>query len=86
MPLYQYSPLEARDEEIRLIRLAPGTFDNNIQFEMFHASLHEPKDVIQSPRLNLRELQSTLPKEWIVKETFKGRYLFMRLGEGTPNS
>ena len=44
MPPFVYQPLNARRQEIRLIRLLPGRFDDEIQVELIHVPLW--KDLI----------------------------------------
>ena len=39
MAQYKYRPLNRERDEIRLVRLLPGAFDDEMQIEIFHAQL-----------------------------------------------
>jgi hypothetical protein len=41
MPRFNYAPLNVDLEEIRLMRLSPGRFDDTIEVEIFHTPLSE---------------------------------------------
>ena len=41
MPRFAYLPLDTAREEIRLISLLPGLFNDDIQVEIFHEPLSE---------------------------------------------
>ena len=43
MPRFTYLPLDDGCQEIRLIRLLPGVFDDDIQVEIFHEPLSEER-------------------------------------------
>ncbi|KAI1741583.1 heterokaryon incompatibility protein-domain-containing protein [Xylaria scruposa] len=76
---YKYTSLDVTKEEIRLVKLLPGDFNDDIHIQIFHQSLKElespPGDL--SKRLSIAELQETLPNDWTVKETIEGQYLFI---------
>ncbi|EXL76500.1 hypothetical protein FOPG_08773 [Fusarium oxysporum f. sp. conglutinans race 2 54008] len=83
MARYQYSSLDTKADEIRLIKLMPGLPGQKITFKIFHTSvvhgpIAKPKP---DPRMEVEELEKTVTKEWIVKETLEGRYLFLHLKE-----
>jgi hypothetical protein len=40
MDQYKYTPLDVAIGEIRLIRLLPGGFSDNIEIEIFHTRAH----------------------------------------------
>lgn len=76
---YKYTPLDITKEEIRLIKLFPGDFKHDIHIQI----IHHPFKELESPpddfpkRLSIGELQETLPRDWTVRETIEGRYLFI---------
>lgn len=76
MQEYQYQPLNADLEEIRLIELMPGSFEQDICFRIYNAPLLPP--VVKRPdsRIALEELQRALPDDWIVRKTLDDRYMF----------
>lgn len=76
MQKYQYQPLNVDLEEIRLVELMPGGFADDLCLRIYNVPLLPP--VIKRPdgRLQLQELQSTLPDDWIVRITLDGRYMF----------
>jgi hypothetical protein len=39
MPTYKYKPVDPTKREIRLVRLLPGSFDDDIELEIFHSHL-----------------------------------------------
>ncbi|PVH69947.1 HET-domain-containing protein [Cadophora sp. DSE1049] len=87
MAPYTYTRLKHEDEEIRLIRLIPGQWEDDISFSILHTPLIPPKQETNSKRLSLEELQKTLPGDLVVRETLDGRYLFVSPGvNDTPNS
>ncbi|KAH7149237.1 heterokaryon incompatibility protein-domain-containing protein [Dactylonectria estremocensis] len=71
---YQHIKLDSPDE-IRLLHLLPGKFDDEIRFRITHVLLKQPKEQ-QSTRLSRSELQKTVPSGWEVFETPECRYLF----------
>ncbi|KAE8453859.1 hypothetical protein EG329_007635 [Mollisiaceae sp. DMI_Dod_QoI] len=83
---YTYTPLETEKAEIRMIQLAPGKAEDDIVLSLIHAPLVKPQEPPEDPRLSIKELQKTLPDDWLVKKTLNGRYLFMKIGTGMPNS
>ncbi|KAF2501347.1 HET-domain-containing protein [Lophium mytilinum] len=77
---YQYAPLDRETEEIRLIKLLPGRFEDPIRFELCHAPLVVPKER-PVERMSLREVRETLPPGWGVSETVEGDYIFGSRGQ-----
>ncbi|KAH7148490.1 heterokaryon incompatibility protein-domain-containing protein [Dactylonectria macrodidyma] len=71
---YKHIQLSSPDE-IRLLHLLPGKFDDEIRIEITHVLLKQPQEQ-QSTRLSRLELQKTVPSGWEVFETPEGRYLF----------
>ncbi|KAF2649712.1 HET-domain-containing protein [Lophiostoma macrostomum CBS 122681] len=72
---YCYTALDTKNDEIRLIRLAPGKFNDIISFEIVHAPLRISDHVIDT-RLSVETLQGTVPEGWCVKQTLEHRYFF----------
>lgn len=85
MAPFTYTKLDRSREEIRLLRLLPGGFDDDIAFNIFHTPF-PPAAPPASIRLSLRELQKTLPdpRNQVVGETFDHRYLFVNFGKDEP--
>ena len=77
MHTYHHTKLQAEAQEIRLLVLQPGSFEEDINFCIEHKSLTPlPNDPARSRRLTVEELQKTLPANWIVKECLNRKYLF----------
>jgi hypothetical protein len=75
MTPYVYQPLNKAADEIRMIKLFPSRFDDEIRFEILYTALGRAP--LPTPNLkNLEEIQKTLPAGWNVFETLGGRYLF----------
>lgn len=86
MERYQYAPLEGKD--IRLITLLPGKREDPIQITITHTPLQEkiaPRlrnwklklcELRGQEKLNLTELQETLPPGWKDYKTREARILF----------
>lgn len=72
---YQYQPLDADAHEIRLIRLLPGKFDDQIVIEILHTPLTEPEPV-EDTRPSIDHIDDTLPQSWSVSRTIYGRYIY----------
>lgn len=74
MPQYRYMPLS--DNQIRIISLLPGAFEDDICFSLTHVCL-EPGEIVKtSKRLSKYELQNSLPESWKVYRTLQGQFLF----------
>jgi hypothetical protein len=63
MQRYQYQPLNADLEEIRLIELMPGSFEEDLRLRIHNVSLLPPVVKRQDGRVQLQELQRTLPDD-----------------------
>ncbi|KAK3378337.1 heterokaryon incompatibility protein-domain-containing protein [Podospora didyma] len=74
---YTYKLLEFIKDEIRLIKLLPGSWDDDISFTMFHCRLKPPAPGPPTKRLPIKGLQNTLPPGWTVGEAMSGRYIFI---------
>ncbi|KAN0113200.1 HET domain containing protein [Hyaloscypha variabilis] len=76
MASYSYADLEK--DEIRLIRLLPGNFNDNICFVIEHAPLvpKKPQSRSQSQAHSKLELGEPLPDGWKVFMNPEGRYFF----------
>lgn len=77
MAPYHYLPLSDPKEDIRLIDLRPGHRADDIVISIRHASL-TPLPAKKIKRPSLKELEKTLPPEWMVRENLEGRRLFIR--------
>lgn len=75
MDNYQYSQLLDPKKDIRLLRLLPGHFDEDLRAEIIHVALVGPPER-KPKRLSLDKVQATLSSEWEVRETLEGRYVF----------
>ncbi|KAI1120293.1 heterokaryon incompatibility protein-domain-containing protein [Nemania abortiva] len=76
MAEYTYKPLRT-PEEIRLVNILPGDFDDPILLEINHVHLVPPPDDESRPKQpTLKELRATLPSGWTVHETYEGRVVF----------
>jgi len=72
---YQYRPLDFENHDVRLLKLLPGEFNDEIRVVVFHKSLPEP--VIPEPAPDYWEkLKKTLPDGWQAYETVEGRVIF----------
>ncbi|KAM7194417.1 Heterokaryon incompatibility protein (HET) domain containing protein [Naviculisporaceae sp. PSN 640] len=74
IPDYQYEDLRT-PEEIRLITIVPGDFDDDIVLRIFHDVLAPPPP--EPPRMSTMELEDTLPPGWELDETRDGRFMFI---------
>jgi hypothetical protein len=75
MAPYIYSPLSTSSDEIRLITLKPGSWDDPVHVSVNHVgliALPEP----ETERLSVKELRATLPHGKTAHETPDGRYFF----------
>ena len=72
---YTYQPLGDAEADIRLIKLLPGAFGENIQLEITHVTLKEPKSQRET-RLTRKELQKSVSPSCEVLETVEGRFFF----------
>lgn len=77
MKQYQYSPLDG--EEIRLVHILPGQFDDPIRIAIVHARLPPASAAganSQGRRLLLRGIRDALPRGWRAYETVDGRVIY----------
>lgn len=76
---FVYRPLCPEKEEIRLVRLLPGGFDDELTIQLIHVPFLRQTALQPSPstRLDLKALQETLPEGWTARKTIEGRYLFI---------
>lgn len=79
---YVYSKLEST-QDIRLMTLLPGNFEDLITIELYHVALKPHHPVISAAR-SIQELTSTLPDGWQANRTTEGRLIFFgaRSNEG----
>jgi len=72
---YQYCPLGG-NQEIRLVLLLPGKFEDPIRISIFHVRFIPPFDA--RPRQSgPNELQINVPHPWSTEETWDGDTLFL---------
>ena len=71
---YTYTSL--RGNEIRLLQLLPGNFDDKLHFRIIHQDLDSPLPSQSSARLSVEAVQATLPDGWTVFQTPEGRFFF----------
>ncbi|RYP36002.1 hypothetical protein DL767_003569 [Monosporascus sp. MG133] len=71
-----YKPLDPSTNDIRLVTILPGEFDDPIKIEISHAELVPPAHDDKPKRLSLKEIRETLPKGWKARETLEGRVIF----------
>ncbi|KAI0469545.1 HET-domain-containing protein [Xylaria cf. heliscus] len=76
MEEYQYEPLQDPKQDIRLVTILPGEFNDAIRIRITHHRLVEHEIESHPPRLSLKELQQRLPDGWDMGETLGGRYIF----------
>ncbi|KAM7192098.1 Heterokaryon incompatibility protein (HET) domain containing protein [Rhypophila sp. PSN 637] len=79
---YQYEELKSPDE-IRLLTVLPGEFDDDIILRITNERLLLPDP---QPRLmSMTQLQETLPPGWEVDRTRDGRFIFLHI-ETSPTA
>ncbi|RYP51254.1 hypothetical protein DL768_003351 [Monosporascus sp. mg162] len=76
MGRYQYKPLIPSTNDVRLVTILPGEFDDPIQVEITHAELVPPAPDDKPKRLPLKEILETLPEDWSAYETIERRVIF----------
>jgi hypothetical protein len=80
MRRYEYTPFDLDTEEIRLIQLHSGAFEDPIRISIVTERLVIPKQ--RPPRKDsLEEIQDGLPIGYIAYETLEGRILFFNKRE-----
>ncbi|KAF2491615.1 HET-domain-containing protein [Lophium mytilinum] len=75
MARYQYTRLLTGTEEIRVLKLLPGSFHDAIRMELSLVRLVVP-ELHPVQRMSLKEIRSTLPSTWQAVETVEGDYIF----------
>ncbi|KAI1802000.1 HET-domain-containing protein [Daldinia bambusicola] len=76
---YEYTPLDPASQDIRLVTILPGRFDDPFQIKITHAPLlpHVPGGGGDKPkRWPLDAIRRTLPQTWNARETLEGRVVF----------
>jgi len=61
MKVYKYTPLDGAQDEIRLMRLLPGAFSDDIKIEIFHSSLRQ---IENDHEIGAHEKQSMGRRAW----------------------
>lgn len=74
IPKYQYRPLEGDD--IRLIELQPGPFEDDLVAETVHYSLDIAPTRTQQSHVQTTKIDKTLPQGWRSFRTPEGRLLY----------
>jgi Heterokaryon incompatibility protein (HET) len=80
---YQYTRLNTNADEIRLLTLLPGNFDEPLVGLISHATLSIPKEN-KDGRTTLEDIRKTLPRGWEAYKTLDRRYIFWE--EATENT
>jgi hypothetical protein len=75
MPPYIYSQLDVKTQDIRLITLLPGNFDDAIRLSISHEPFVVPMERPVA-KMSLEEVQKTLPDNWTAFETLEGRIYY----------
>ncbi|KAF3068318.1 Heterokaryon incompatibility protein 6, OR allele [Daldinia childiae] len=73
---YEYTPLDPASQDIRLVTILPGKFDDPIQIKITHAPLIPPTQDDKPKRISLAALRGTIPQSWNARETLEGRIIF----------
>ncbi|KAK6207029.1 hypothetical protein QIS74_13517 [Colletotrichum tabaci] len=77
-PRYHYRDLDLTSKEIRVVELLPGAFDEAIRIKFHHVALSPRRpSAIRLPPTR-KEIQKTLPSDWIVRVCLDGRFIFER--------
>ncbi|KAI0168960.1 HET-domain-containing protein [Hypoxylon sp. FL1284] len=72
---YKYKPLNDPNE-LRLVTILPGKYQDPIRIQITHATLLQPATKFKPERFSLEEIKKTLPGGWDVTITLEGRILF----------
>jgi hypothetical protein len=72
---YCYSPLANPTDDIRVLELLPGDFDDDVRIRIHHHTVTPPAPA-DDGRWSLAEIRDTVPDGWAVVENPEGRYLF----------
>ena len=82
MSKYQHRPLTG--DEIRLIKLQPGDFTDDLYAEIGHCRLETASPDSEQSLLLITEIDKTLPQGWRSFRTPEGKLLYQEVG--TPAS
>ncbi|KAJ4138561.1 hypothetical protein NW768_002404 [Fusarium equiseti] len=79
MSTFQYQRLDEAADEIRVVTIWPGGFDDPIKIDISHHSLVPPPVDNNSPLLSVEELKKTIAEEspWDAFTTLEGRTIFV---------
>jgi hypothetical protein len=75
MPPYQYSKLSQEAQDIRIVALLPGQFEDDIRFTLLRTPLI-PREDHPRQRISLADLKKTVPPGWTIYENLEGRFIF----------
>lgn len=73
---YTYQHLDESKNEIRLVTILPGNYDDPLEITLKHVSLNPLPLQLPPTTLSLSQLEETMPPGWSVHETVEGRMLF----------
>lgn len=76
MELYSYSKLKDSKNDIRLIELLPGVFDDKIKLRISHVALDPQFKQARQSSAAIEEVRRTLPPKCIASKTYKGQYIY----------
>ncbi|KAM0418894.1 hypothetical protein ACHAPT_012159 [Fusarium lateritium] len=82
MKTYTYSPLTNPQRDIRLVKLQPGSHDDDIRVRISHATLGPLPEQKDQTTTDLKRLQSSLPPDWTEHPDPKFGYSSHRHGAG----
>ncbi|KAK7415746.1 hypothetical protein QQX98_005659 [Neonectria punicea] len=83
MAPYQYKPLQAATQEIRLVHLVPGDFGDPVKIRIVHSPFplppaSQPKD----HNTQVDALRAVVPRPWSVEETERGDLILFNVVNG----
>ncbi|KAI0187502.1 HET-domain-containing protein [Astrocystis sublimbata] len=76
MAEYRHQRLVDPKQNIRVVTILPGDFNDPIHITISQERLVEVEPLSSRPKLSLQELRQLLPKGWEVGETLDSRYIF----------
>ncbi|KAH6984253.1 heterokaryon incompatibility protein-domain-containing protein [Ilyonectria sp. MPI-CAGE-AT-0026] len=76
MELYSYSKLKDSHNDIRLIELLPGVFDDKIRLRIHHVALNPQFKQARQSSAAIEEVRRTLPPKWTASKTYNGQYIY----------
>lgn len=86
---YQYRDLDPKVNEIRVVELLPGAYEETLRLKLRHVALapRRARDGQSTKKVTREEIQSTLPADWVIRKCLDGRCLFERVkGYGLEDS